>query len=130
MKPLKWENLEAEKLAQWLRYNQYRFTHIWSEAWQRGTANIIAMMARKKRMWTSPWFPDYCIILKRSSLLFLELKRPRPILKSWKLWASPSKVSEEQEGWIEALSRIDNVEAMICYWADESIKLIETLEVK
>lgn len=129
MKQLKWENLEAERLAQWLRNNQYKHTHIANESWLPPKVAMMASM-RKKRMWTSPWFPDYCIILKRWALLFIELKRPKKILKSWKLGASPSSVSEEQLEWISQLSRLDNIEAQICYGCTEAINLINLLENK
>lgn len=129
MKQLKWENLEAERLAQWLRMNNYKFTHIANESWLPPKVAMMASM-RKKRMWTSPWFPDYCIILKRWALLFIELKRPKKILKSGKLGASPSTISEEQLQWIEELSKIDNIDACIAYWYEEAIKLITFFETK
>jgi len=44
------EDVETESLAQWLRLAKYKFTHIANESGQRGTVNIIAMMAKKKRM--------------------------------------------------------------------------------
>ena len=129
MKQLKWENLEAENLAQWLRANKYRFSHLANESGLPPKVAMIAAM-RKKRMWVSRWVPDYMIILKRWALLFIELKRPRNILKNGKEWASPSTISDEQKEWVEELSIIDNVDAMICYGAKEAIKLIEIMEVK
>jgi len=44
------EDVETESLTQWLRLSKYKFTHIANESGQRGTVNIIAMMAKKKRM--------------------------------------------------------------------------------
>lgn len=44
------EDVETESLAQWLRLSKYKFAHIGNESGQRGTKNIIAMMAKKKRM--------------------------------------------------------------------------------
>lgn len=79
-------------------------------------------------MWVSKWVPDYMLILKRWSLLFLELKRQKKILKSWKIGASPSIVSEEQKVWVEKLNNIDNVWAFIAYGCDEAIKIIEEQE--
>lgn len=46
------------------------------------------------------------IILKRNSLLFIELKRQKKSL---------SKVSKEQKEWIKALNDISNVEAVVAY---------------
>ncbi len=122
------EDQEAEQLANWLRNNNYTFTHIWNESWQRWTRNIIIMMAKKKRLWVSKWFPDYCIILKRWALLFIELKRQKKLLKSWKLWASPSVISNEQIEWLKSLNNVANVQGEICYGAGESIDLINKLE--
>lgn len=117
------ENIEAESLASWLRLKWYTFSHIANES---GLPPKVAMLSalRKKRMWLSPWFPDFCIILKRNSLLFIELKRQRPVLKNWKLWASPSKISEEQIRWINKLWNIENIGAEICYWYLEAIDKI------
>ncbi len=129
MKPLKWENLEAENLAKWLRLKDYRFSHIANES---GLPPKVAMLSamRKKRMWVSKGVPDYMIVLKRWALLFIELKRPRPILKNWKLWSSPSVISEEQKEWIETLSRIDNIDAVIAYGSEEARNIIEIIEHK
>ena len=118
------EEQEGVILANWLRANKYKFTHVWNESWQRGTRNIIIMMARKKRLWVSKWFPDYCIILKRWSLLFIELKKVR-----WpKWWLNWSTISEEQIEWCNALSGIPNMQAEICHGSKESIDLIERIE--
>ncbi len=128
MKIIPTEDQEAEILANYLRANQYIFTHIGNESWQRGTKNIVLMMAKKQRLWVNKWFPDYCIVLKRWSLLFIELKRKKRILKNWKLWKSPSVISKEQKKWIAELNKIQNIQAEICYWSDEAIRVIERIE--
>lgn len=130
MKKLSWENLEAETLSRWLTLQWYSFTHIANES---GLPPKIAMLAalRKKRMWTSPWFPDYCIILKRGSLLFLELKKKRTRKKNGEYKAISSDwitISPEQAKWIEKLDNIDNVGALIAYWCEEAIEKIQELE--
>lgn len=123
------EEQEWEILKNWLEANNYKFTHIANEIWIAGR---IWMLVNKKKIkqGLKKWFPDYFIKLKRNSALFIELKRKRKILKSWKLWSSPSKVSEEQKKWISELNNIPNVQAEVCYWADEAIELIESLEEK
>jgi hypothetical protein len=121
------EEIEWEKLANWLRANNYIFTHIANEIGIRGH---IWMLVNKKKVkqWLSKWFPDYCIILKKWALLFLELKRQKRILKNWKLWASPSIISEEQKKWRLELSKIKNVQCEFAYWADHWIEIIKHLE--
>lgn len=121
------EEIEWEILANWLRANGYIFTHIANEIWITG--RIWMLVNRKKiKQGLNRWFPDYCVILKRWSLLFIELKRQKKLLKSWKLSSSNSKISEEQKRWIKNLNTIKNVEAHICYWAEEAIRLIEEME--
>lgn len=122
--PIPLEDIEAESLATWLRFKHYKFTHIWNESGQRGTINIIKMMEKKKRLWVSTWFPDFCIVLKRWSLLFIELKRQRKKLKNWELWASPSRVSDEQKEWVATLWSIENIMACICYWWEDAVQQI------
>ena len=123
------EDQEAYQLANYLRLNNYKSTHIWNESAQSWTKNIIIMMTKKKRMWVSKWFPDYCIILKRWALLFIELKRQRRKLKSWKLWASPSVISPEQVEWIKELNALPNIWAEIAYWSEDAIRIIEEYEI-
>lgn len=123
------EEQEWEILKNWLEANNYKFTHIANEIWIAGK---IWMLVNKKKIkqGLKKWFPDYCIILKRRSLLFLELKRAKKVLKSGRLSTSNSKVSEEQKLWISELNKIQNVEACVCYGAFEAIALIQELENK
>lgn len=67
---------ESVAFANWLRSNGYRFTHVANES---GLPPKVAMrIGQKKRlMGTSKGFPDYLIVLKRGSLLFVELKKER-----------------------------------------------------
>ena len=111
------EEVEAMILAGWLSLKKYTFTHIANESWQRSSPNIIQMMIKKKKMGVSKWVPDFIIILKRWSLLFIELKRLK-----WSI------VSKEQKSWIEKLSQIENIEARVVYWSQEAIQLIQELE--
>lgn len=74
--------------------------------------------------WVYKGVPDMMIILKRNSLLFIELKKEKWI----KWWLNWSKIWPEQEKWIEALSRIDNVDAVIAHWCEEAKNYITLLE--
>ena len=118
------ENEEAQILANWLDLNKYTFSAIRNES----DSHSFYKWKKRKAEWVRPWIPDFCIILKRWDLLFIELKRQRKILKSWKLWASPSIIRLEQTIWINKLEKLENISAQICYWAEESIKLIEEYE--
>ena len=121
------EKFEWEMFANWLRDNNYKFTHIANEVGTGGFAG--AMIARtKNKQWLSKGFPDYVILSKNWLLVFIELKRQRPVLKSWKLWKSPSVVSQEQLDWIDALNKFDCVRATIAYWYEHAISLLTQYE--
>lgn len=118
------ESQETIALANWLRANNYFFTKNPNETFTK----FYNVKRKNKLEWVSAWVPDMMIILKRWSLLFIELKRRKKVLKSGKLSSSNSKVSEEQKKWIEELSKIPNVQAEVCYGSNEAIALIEKLE--
>lgn len=120
------EDYESEKLANRLDNYWYRFSAIRNES---DTKSFYKWKKRKK-MWVRPWIPDFCIILKRWSMCFVELKRQRPLLKSWKLWTSPSKVSLEQIEWKKKLRATPNVFAEICFGVEEAILFIITCEAR
>ncbi len=122
-KPLK-EDDECKLFVKWLRLNRYKFTHIWNEAGQRGTRNIIIMMMRKKALWVSSWFPDYFIVLKRKAILLVEMKKEKG--KKWGL--NGSTISPEQIDWIDTLNDVENVSAVIAHWHREAIEKVEEFE--
>lgn len=128
------EKKEWLALAKHLRKNGYFFTHIANESGLRGSSygNIFVMLSQKnkKAQGTSKGFPDYVVLCKnRQGIVFIELKRQRMILASGKVWRSPSKVSDEQKAWVEALSHCwDNIMAEIAYWADDAVRIIEEFD--
>ena len=72
-----------------------------------------------KRLGVKKGFPDISVYLS-DKVLFIELKRAVK---------SKSKVSKEQEQWIEFLNSLPYAKAKICYGADDAIKFIyENLE--
>lgn len=116
------EHQEALILANWLRFNFYNFYKSPSETWTKSWSQ-----KRKNKMeWVTKGFPDYTIILKRNSLLFIELKK----VKGKKGGLNWSKISLEQKEWIQDLQNIDNIEAKVCHWAQEAIDFIIECEQK
>ena len=127
MQKIPTEKVEGEQFRWWLESEGYKYTHIANEIGIAGKVGMLVNKA-KKSQGLKKWVPDYMIILKRWSLLFIELKRRKKILKNWKLWASPSKVSDEQKEWIKALSQVENVEAKIAHWWEEAVRIVEEME--
>ena len=81
---------------------------------------------KNKMIWVRPWMSDLLVLLKRGSILFLEMKRCKG--KRW--WANWTKVSEHQLKWQESINNITNAQYEVAYWSDEAIELIRTLELK
>ena len=109
------ETVEQQALAHYLRANGYVFYKSPSETFTKSWSQ----KRKNKLEWVTKWYPDITIILKRWSLLFIELKRKKKSL---------SRVSNEQKFWINELNNINNVQAEVCYWAAEAISLIERIE--
>ena len=124
------EEIESMKLAQRLNFNKYLASHIANESWLPPKYMMLVGI-KKKRMWLKKWFPDFLIILKRWSLLFIELKKPRNKKSNWEYYALSSdwiNISEEQEYWVNELNKIDNVDAYFCFGFEDAKKLIDSLE--
>lgn len=82
---------------------------------------------RKKRMGVSPGVPDYMILLKRKSLLFIELKKKRTMKDNGEYYALSTdgiEIRPEQERWIEQLNEIDNTAAFFAYGSAEAIEIV------
>jgi len=118
------ESVEQEQLANWLDNNWYRFSAIRNESDTRS----FFKGKQRKLSGCRKGIPDFVILLKRKSILFIELKRQRKVLKSGKLWASPSVVSDEQVKWNKELNDIENVSSVICYWFTEALETILNYE--
>lgn len=124
------EYQESIAFSQWLSVNWYLHTHIPNESWLPPKVAMLVAI-KKKKMGLSPWFPDYCIILKRWAILFLELKRSiteNDYRKDGKLLANAPKPSEEQKKWIQELDKIENVRSTVAYGLKEAIRIVEESE--
>ncbi|MFO0764091.1 MAG: VRR-NUC domain-containing protein [Candidatus Gracilibacteria bacterium] len=117
------ETQHSEAFARWLVLHRYIFTHIANES---GLPPKVAMIvgAKKKRMGVSPGVPDFMIILKRGSLLFLEMKKER----GPKGGLNDSHIDPTQEEWIQALSSINNVGAFFAHGYEDAIRIVNEME--
>ncbi len=114
------EHNHAVLFANWLRENNYFFHHSPNETFTK-----FHNVRRKNTLeGVAKGFPDYCIILKRGSLLFIELKKAR-----WKRGGlNGSKISPEQAIWISELWKIENVWAFFAHWFEEAKKIVMEME--
>ncbi len=116
------EQEEQENLVFWLEMKGLKFSAI-----PNGTYNPYVSQQRKNaHAGLRPGLPDLLIIIPENpdqerfapSLLWIEMKRAKKSL---------SKVSPEQQEWIDRLNGIPNVEAVVCYGCDQAIAHIEEL---
>ena len=127
MQKIPLESYEQITFTNWLDENNYQFSAIRNES----DYNSIQKWSKRKREWVRKWISDFFIFLKnKKAWVFIELKRQKRVLKNWKLWKSPSKVSSEQYRWIDSANKIDNLAWYIAYWAKEAIEIIKDLESK
>jgi hypothetical protein len=111
------ESSEGMLLASWLSRNWYKYTKIPSETF----TPYQSVKIRNKLEGVKKGIPDYMIILKRWSLLFIELKK-----KKWVRWGMNwSHIEDEQIEWIDALRSINNVEATIAHGWSEAVDIIK-----
>lgn len=119
---LKWESLEQALFVEWLEINWYKFTAIPNSTYTKS----IKQHLMNKILWVNPWLCDMLIILKRKSLLFIEMKKER-----WIKWGmNGSVISPEQTEWVNALDDIPNVSACFAHWCKDAIKIILEMESK
>lgn len=110
------ESTEGKLLKIWLDQNWYKYSKIPSETY----TPYFSVKKRNKDEWVKKGIPDYMIILKRNSLLFIELKK-----KKWpRWWMNGSEISEEQKEWVSLLSNIPNIEAKFAHWWREAVDII------
>ena len=115
------EHQHTVAFATWLRSHGYRFAKLpnetFTKSWNQKRKNTLE--------WVSAWFPDFLIVLKRWSLLFIELKKER-----WKRWgANGSNYSDpNQLEWLSSLDSINNVKACFASWWEDAVRIVEECE--
>lgn len=123
---------EQKRVVKFLREQELFGRVVKFTATAQSTYTGYAEQARLSASGVERGLPDLIMILqpdqKKSVLCFIEMKRPRKILKNGKMGASPSTVGIEQLEWINALNNLGTpVIATIAYGSDEAIKTITSL---
>lgn len=103
------EYQEQLVLVEWLEFYNFKFTAIPNSTYTPSMKQKVM----NRRMGLRPGLPDLLIVVG-GHLLFIELKRTKG-----------SVTSSEQKAWIEALNKVDNVQAFIAYGAEEAIAIVE-----
>ena len=105
------EDQEMMTFATWLRINKIPFTHVANE-------RVASVQYKKKlkAMGTSAGFPDMLVFLP-SKIVFVEMKRVKKSL---------SRVSDEQEDWVDTINYYDYAKAKVCYGSGEAIDFIKS----
>lgn len=106
------EYQECVTFSDWLLMSGYKYTHIPNETY----TTFMGTKMKNKRMGVKKGIPDYMIVVPNKGLVFIEMKRQKG-----------GKVSPEQKEWIEELNKIDNIEATVCYGAEQAIEFISSL---
>lgn len=110
MSLIPYEEGEQIALIQYLELKGYKFTAIPNSTFTRSWKQ----KNRNKAMGLRAGLPDILLIIK-DRLYFIEMKRVKG-----------GSVSKEQRGWIEALGKCQNVEAVVCKGFDEAREYIES----
>lgn len=111
------EKDEQIAFVQWLEVNKIKFTSIpnstWTPSIKQKQANIKAGLRAG--------LPDLLVLISQNQskfdkalILFIEMKRQKG-----------STIGEGQKEWIEALNEVDNVQAQLCYGANQAIAFVQ-----
>ena len=112
------EEDEAVALANWMKLKKIPHTHVPLEGKMR-----VQYMKKLAAMGCSKGFPDY-IVFTPGKVLLVELKRRVKITKTGKESISHTKISPEQQDWIDTANCYDYCEAKVCYGWNEAQQFI------
>ena len=109
------EHDEQCLLVEWLELYRYKFTAIPNATW-----TSFSQQKKNKKEGVRPGLPDLLILVK-NHLVWIEMKRSDRKPKR----GGKGGISEEQQGWIDALNACQNCEVFVCYsFAEARDKII------
>ena len=122
------EEEEQKALIIYLKRNNYFFFANVNENKQSFTDKLLAtkIEAKSKSMGKVKGVSDLCVFTK-NTIIFIELKKQRPVLKSGKLGKPTNDATKEQ---LEFLAKVNDYEyayAVVAFGCDESIKILSSL---
>jgi len=122
------EEEEQKALVKWLRNNGYFFFAANNENNQSyaNRRNAAIHETKARSMGKVKGVSDLVIFLE-DKILFMELKRQKPILKSGKRGKPKNAPSEEQKEFLDNVAGFKYAIASVAYGADEAILIINRL---
>jgi hypothetical protein len=125
------EEIEQKELVRILRRNDIFFFAANNENNQSfaNRGHAIKLEAKAKAMGKLRGTSDLCIF-GLEYIIFIELKKQRPILKSGKRGAAKSKPSEEQLEFIEKSNQYDYCKSFVAYGCDEALAILKQFKFK
>lgn len=121
------ETEHAKRFHKWLEEQDIAHTHIGNESGQWGTRNIVIMMAKKKAMWVSKWFPDYLCYVPIHEWWYLQVAIELKKAKWVNGWLNGSEIHDEQLVWINTINKTAWCCAFICHWYEDAISVINDI---
>ena len=119
------EELEQKEFIKWLDTNKLFYFAVVNENKQSSTNKNMALRiaAKSKSMGKKSGVSDL-VVFTQDKILFIEMKRQRKKLKSGKL-SSEKLSSDEQDKFIENVSKYDYADGRVCYGAVEAIEFVK-----
>ena len=125
------EEEEQKALIIYLKRNNYFFFANVNENKQSFTDKLLAtkIEAKSKSMGKVKGVSDLCVFTK-NTIIFIELKKQRPVLKSGKLGKPTNDATKEQ---LEFLAKVNDYEyayAVVAFGCDEAVKILTNTNFK
>ena len=120
------EDTEQEELVKWLIKNNYFFFATKNENNQSFNNRLVAIKieAKAKARGKIKGTPDLCIFTD-NKIVFMELKRQKPILKSGKLGKPTNDATKEQLEFLAKVNEYPYAYSCIAYGCDDAVRILK-----
>ena len=119
------EEEEQKALVKWLKKKNYFFFANVNENKQSFTNKFLAtkIEAKSKSMGKVKGVSDLCVFTE-NTIVFIELKKQRPVLKNGSLGTATSKPTDEQMQFIAKVNGFKYAYGFVAFGCDECIKIL------
>ena len=119
------EEEEQKALIKYLKRNNYFFFANVNENKQSFTNKLLAtkIEAKSKSMGKVKGVSDLCVFTE-NTIIFIELKKQRPVLKSGKLGKPTNDATDEQIEFIAKVNGFKYAYGFVAFGCDEAIKVL------